>query len=405
MPARLVGRIEMRILFVAMSNSIHSVRWISQLVDQGWDIYLYPSQDIEELHEGFLGMRINLHKKLRKRRFKLNWCLGVIIRKTKKFFFANDESLYKYIEKIKPDIIHTLETQAAGYKILQIKNSYYGRKPFPIWVHSVWGSDLYLFGRMDEHKERIIGVMSNCNYFISESKRDISLAKKYGYNGQILPIMQATGGFEVDKSQALCKRILPSKRRAIILKGYQNWAGRALVGLKALELCSKLLKNYLVIIILPNPDVDLAAKLFSEKFKVKIDIIKNGTSHTEMLKAYGRARVFIGLSISDGVPNSLLEAMLMGAFPIQSDTSCANEWIEHGRNGFLVTPEDPWEIARAIKMSLKNDVLVDNAARCNLNKIKRRMSYKDVKDKAISSYVKIFETGKTPREVNEFLVK
>jgi hypothetical protein len=31
-----------RILFVAMPESVHAARWISQIADQGWDIYLFP---------------------------------------------------------------------------------------------------------------------------------------------------------------------------------------------------------------------------------------------------------------------------------------------------------------------------------------------------------------------------
>lgn len=32
----------MRILFVAMTDSIHSARWVSQICDQGWDIHMFP---------------------------------------------------------------------------------------------------------------------------------------------------------------------------------------------------------------------------------------------------------------------------------------------------------------------------------------------------------------------------
>jgi len=32
----------MRILFVGLSQSIHTARWIDQITDQGWDLHLYP---------------------------------------------------------------------------------------------------------------------------------------------------------------------------------------------------------------------------------------------------------------------------------------------------------------------------------------------------------------------------
>ena len=36
----------------------------------------------------------------------------------------------------------------------------------------------------------------------------------------------------------------------------------------------------------------------------------------------------------------------MGSFPIQSDTACADEWIEDGVSGLIVPPEDPDSLRR-----------------------------------------------------------
>ena len=38
----------------------------------------------------------------------------------------------------------------------------------------------------------------------------------------------------------------------------------------------------------------------------------------------------------------------MGAFPIQSNTSCLKEWIENEKTGLLVPPNDPAATGRAI---------------------------------------------------------
>ena len=35
----------MKILFVAMAESIHTARWINQITGQGWDVSLFPSTD------------------------------------------------------------------------------------------------------------------------------------------------------------------------------------------------------------------------------------------------------------------------------------------------------------------------------------------------------------------------
>ena len=47
--------------------------------------------------------------------------------------------------------------------------------------------------------------------------------------------------------------------------------------------------------------------------------------------------VYIGNSISDGMPNTMLEAMTMGAFPIQSNPGgVTEEIVENEVNGLLL---------------------------------------------------------------------
>jgi Glycosyl transferase 4-like len=42
-----------RILFVALGESIHVARWIKQLQGQGWDIHLFPSSAYDGIHPEF----------------------------------------------------------------------------------------------------------------------------------------------------------------------------------------------------------------------------------------------------------------------------------------------------------------------------------------------------------------
>jgi glycosyltransferase involved in cell wall biosynthesis len=98
------------------------------------------------------------------------------------------------------------------------------------------------------------------------------------------------------------------------------------------------------------------------------------------------ARISITTNLSDGLPNSFLEAMIYGAFPIQSNTSNANEWIQVGVSGFLVPPNDPEIIEKAIRIALTDDNLVDNAALINHKLAKQKLDYKTIQNKAISIY-------------------
>jgi hypothetical protein len=54
-----------------------------------------------------------------------------------------------------------------------------------------------------------------------------------------------------------------------------------------------------------------------------------------------RSQVFVSPSSHDGTPNSLLEAMACGSFPVVGDIESMREWIEPGVNGLLVDPHSP----------------------------------------------------------------
>ena len=57
----------------------------------------------------------------------------------------------------------------------------------------------------------------------------------------------------------------------------------------------------------------------------------------------------------------MLEAMVCGAFPIQTNTSCADEWIVDGKSGFIVDPDNLMNLVSLIKTALIENSLVDGA--------------------------------------------
>ena len=94
----------------------------------------------------------------------------------------------------------------------------------------------------------------------------------------------------------------------------------------------------------------------------------------------------MGLSITDAISTSLLEAMVMGSFPIQSDTSCAGEWFKNGQTGILVNPEDPEDVEKALRKALADDDLVNRAAKLNYDMLFERLEYSKIKNKVINIY-------------------
>lgn len=424
----------MRILFVAMSQSIHTARWINQIADEGWDIHLFPSWDLT-LHpklrnitvHGFkvipseVPNNVNLDvsyipEKLTKNKyiaqilsgnkfklFELSKLNDYLRSKRHDLLFSLDDDqrcneLIKVIKKIKPDIIHSLEIQHAGYLTLTAKKNLGGK--FPRWIVTNWGADIHHFGEIPEHAIKIRETLESCDYYGCECQRDILLAKKFGFKGQTLPILTNTGGFDFEYINQFRQAGPSSSRRLILLKGYQGWVYRALTGLQAIEMCSETIKTrgYRLTIYLASPGVPEAAIEFEQRTGIPVEIIPY-SSHEHILNLHGQARISIGLSLSDAISTSFLEAIVMGSFPIQSNTSCANEWVTDGKTAFLVPPEDTTAIANAIKKALVDDNLVDDAAIENMNTIKQRLAYKNVQKIVISTYEKIF-SGEALEQIN-----
>ncbi len=173
-----------------------------------------------------------------------------------------------------------------------------------------------------------------------------------------------------------------------------QWLGRAChcwVG--CVKLCVDQLSGYEIVIYSAEEDVRIAAELFEQDTGIKVTILSR-TSYEEILKLHGRARISIGLSISDAISTSLLEAMIMGSFPIQSGTACANEWVVDGKSGFIVPPDDKDIIAKAIRKALKDDTLVDTAAEINLGIAAERLDQSRIKPQVIKMYQDIYQTLK-----------
>lgn len=391
----------MRILFIAMADSVHTARWISQIADLSGELHLFPSTDCGITNNELRNITVHhtFHASLQEldRSVTLKGvpffsefaAQGASVVMNKLFPERAASRLARLIQRLKPDIIHSLEFQHSAYLTLETKKLFRGT--FPPWIVTNWGSDIFLFGRLPEHEGKIRDVLTNADYYSCECRRDVCLAEAYGFKGQTLPVFPNTGGFDLLDAGSLRTPGPISSRRTIMLKGYQHWAGRALVGLRALERCADLLAGYTVAIYSASPDVEIAARLFQQSTGVPITLVPRSTSHREILALHGTARISVGLSISDGLSTSFLEALVMGSFPIQSWTACADEWIEDGRTGLLVPPEDPDAVEQAIRFALTDDEMVDRAATENWRTAQERLDHNFLKQQALRLYAMVAE--------------
>lgn len=383
----------MKILFVASGESVHTARWIRQLDGQGHDIHLFTSEVSSRLHP-LLHDRVTFYCDVASRlsgpgaRGLPAWhpLLAAGANLVSRRLFPNwpARRLTRVLRKLKPDVVHTMELQAAGYLTLEARQRL--RKSFPFWMVSNWGSDIYLFGRLPAHQPRLRSILTQCDVYLCECRRDLALARDLGLADQPTLVVPSGGGMPLAR-MAPWAGTVPSRRKLVLLKGYQGWAGRALCGLRAMELAADALQGYEIVVYLPSSEVELKAQLMAQQ-GLNIRILPEA-SHDEMLQLHGRARTSLGLSISDAASTSFLEAIAMGSFPIQSHTACADEWVIDGETGLLVPPEDPHLIAAALRRALTDDRLVDEAARTNRLVVEERLGDELVKAHTLALYQRV----------------
>jgi hypothetical protein len=378
-----------RILFVGMHTSVHVARWLRMVQRPDTALLLFPvyvqdaelpsglsyialsevsrdldpgiwvvrSTDIDSRRDGYVD-RMHGYRR---------WPHSFLGDAT----IAAPGRLRQCIERFQPSLIHSMEVQLAGYLCLETARRM--RRRFPPWILSNWGSDIALFRKLVDHRDRIRRVCERIDYYMAECARDQQVAHDNGYRGPTLPVMPASGGVDV-AALASQVRIPPSQRRTILVKGYHGWSGRALLALSAVALAHKCLARYRIEVPLASSAVQNWVEKMRAELGLQIQVAPYVADHRDAIARLAQARMVVGVGISDGISTTLLESMAVGTFPIQSSTACADEWIECGRSGFVVSPWDTGAIAEAIFRAATDDDLVDNAAAINLRTVGSRWS-------------------------------
>lgn len=373
----------MKILFVSMP-CIHTIRWIENLKDTSFEMYLF-----DVLGRGELETINSVHQFTDWKKRKIPYIRGeYFLSKNLPSFYnriqpflevSANAQLEKIIKAIQPDIIHSFEMQGCSYPILKTMNKFPNIK----WIYSCWGNDLFYYKKLKEHYSKIKKVLNRVNYIHADCYRDFDIAKELGFKGDYLGVIPTGGGFRLND---LSKFILPLKqRKTIVVKGYQHQFGRGLKIVQALKDIQSDLIDYDVVVFGAHREVIEFIKMNKLSYTV---FDRHGLKHEELLELMGQSLIYIGNSISDGMPNTLLEAIAMGAFPIQSNPGGATaEIINHGVNGFLIeNPESVDEIQQLIKQAISDPILIEKAREINYNLAKQRLDYEKNKSKIIAIY-------------------
>lgn len=378
----------MKILFISIP-SIHFIRWINQLDLVDFDLYYYNLHD-KEFSNDLLNCKVINHStyksirpfkgELTLKKINANWyqTLDDVFSKIEISLFE------KIVKDLKPDIVQAFELNTSAYPIVSVMNRYKKIK----FIYSVWGSDFYFFKTLKTHVHKIYAVLKRVDYLFTDCYRDFILANEMGYEGKYLGNYPGGGGYKLIEN--IDDEMFISKRNVILIKGYEHQFGRSINILKAVYLIREHLKDYEIIVFSANQKAIEYLKTHKEYSSLNITILNkdNSLTHTEFLELFKTSKIYIGNSISDGIPNTLLEAIVSGTFPIQSNPGGASsEVITHGINGFLINdPNNINEIADLIKKSISDEFLIKSAFKFNLELAKNKLEYNFIKEQVIKAY-------------------
>ena len=378
-----------RILIVAMLDSVHTFRWLSQFKDSEIDFIIFPSKKHKVIHEGTLQLidsknratfRLARFGKWARFHGYLDFLTHIVISRILNRDFRL-RALLKLARKNQFTYVHALEIQGAGYLVDSLKRA--GGFGFST-ILTNWGSDIYFYQNLPDHKERITSALLSADFYSAECRRDYSLARSLGFQGIELPCIPNAGGF-LDEDQILGNAT--SSRVNVVAKAYGGEFGRGDLIISALRNAFTAVPGYTAFLYSVTDDLIEQVEGLVHEFprRVSYSSRKNPLTRAEMKNLFRRSRIYIGASRSDGISTSFLEALNYGCYPIQTDTSCAGDWKELGVDASIVS-QDISEIEHNLVTALKDDELVDKAQIKNLAVAKEYLGFEKISKIAQTFY-------------------
>jgi len=378
------------VLVIGMADSIHLARWLTQFADTDIDFYIFPSKKYRYKNEELTKL---IHSP-RSAKYTLITTLNVgfitgyvdfiKFELLAKIFYRLKRSnkLIEIIKKSNFTYIHALEFQGAGYLLNKVPELLLDKSKT---ILTNWGSDIFYFRKMPHHATQIRKSLALADYYSAECERDYDLAREFGFIGRTLPCIPAAGGIDLKKYRANANP--PSQRNQLIIKGYGGTFGRADIPINLLAQIEEEFPSFNFFVYSLSKDMFQLIKTLPPrvKKKMRISLIRNKISHNQMINEFLRSRVYVGCSETDGISTSYLEALATGAYPIQTSTSCASEWVGRGAASSII-PLNSKVALESIREALRNNSLVDSACETNFRVAQKYLEYDSVKEKAFEFY-------------------
>jgi hypothetical protein len=299
-----------------MVDSIHFARWLDSANGINAHITIFPSGPNRRIHPAIRELTTKDSNPFSLSRLIAFLSLPIWI--MDRFLGGKLRGLIlQVVLRLRPfDIVHFHEMQSGGYPLTQLPVDLLSRSRI---FYTPYGSDLFWFQNDAKHLAKIRKTLRLVDGIFPECERDGNLARRYGFQGELLTRMPAAGTLQFDVTEP----VPVSSRTKITVKGYGGTWGKAIHVLRALEAIQDQLLGFEIHLTSVTKDVSKEIKRLQSSSNLNlVPHPKFSLSSGEMKVLLAQSKFHIALSVSDGFPASLLEALLCGAIPIQSDTAC-----------------------------------------------------------------------------------
>ncbi len=297
------------------------------------------------------------------------------------------------IAEIRPDVVHAMRVPYEGMLAALAYDP--PPKPRPPLLVSIWGNDFTLHAPATRTLTRLTRLtLQRADALHTDCYRDQRLAREWGFDpGKPAVVLPGGGGIQMD----VFKPPEPSETESAAAPVVINPRGlRAYVRSDTFFRAIPLVRaaHPGVRFVCPNMAGQPEAERWVRELHLgeAVELLPR-QSRAQMAALFRRAQVVVSPSTHDGTPNTLLEAMACGCFPVVGDIEPLREWISPGENGFLVDPADPQALADAICEGLQRPELRARAREHNLALIRERAEYPAVMAAAKNFYRRLPSGG------------
>jgi glycosyltransferase involved in cell wall biosynthesis len=401
----------MRLLFIADGRSSIAANWIRYFVESQDEVHLVstfpfdtdlPLESYSNISVAFSGMSRSSHSAHARK--APGGASGIGLRVMVRHWLGPftvlpaARQLRERIDAIRPDLIHAMRIPFEGMVATALD-------PTVPLIVSVWGNDFTLHAPASPFMVNLTRrTLFRADGLHVDCKRDQRLATAWGYpESRPVMVLPGGGGIKTDVFYPREEgRISEPEKASTILEGLPQDANIVVNprGFRAYVRNDTFFKS-IPLILNEKPKTRFLCTAMAGEKQAEAWITKLGIKHAvrllpklsqeEMAFILRHASVTVSPSEHDGTPNTLLETMASGSFPIAGDLESIREWIEDGVNGLLIDPDQPRSLAKAVLDALDNPNLRRDAATRNVRIIKERASYEQVMAEARSFYLRMLQ--------------